>query len=349
MINQVLLSFEGSFKEHREDLSAILLTSDRYLWLGSDETSTIERLSYLDDGNFAKHKHYRVRDFIELPDLDKAMEIDIEGLASDGNYLWFTGSHSYKRKKPKQTGDDKKDIRRLAKIATEPNRYVIGRIPLVDGELRKSVSASGVKLTAAKLEINKKGNALIKALESDEHLGLFIRAQIAGKDNGFDVEGLAVVGERIFLGLRGPVLRGWAIILEIEFEEFAPGLLRLRKIGENETCYKKHFVNLKGLGIRDLLRDGDDFLILAGPTMDLSGPVQIYRLRDLSNLEEGVLNKPEKARDIPFGDKFDHAEGITLFNEITGEPSVMTVYDSPAKTRLVGDDGILADVFRLKR
>ena len=38
---------------------------------------------------------------------------------------------------------------------------------------------------------------------------------LPGKDNGLDVEGIAVAGPRVYLGLRGPVLRGWATIVEI--------------------------------------------------------------------------------------------------------------------------------------
>jgi hypothetical protein len=38
---------------------------------------------------------------------------------------------------------------------------------------------------------------------------------LPGKDNGFDVEGLAVFGARLFVGLWGPVLCGWAVILEL--------------------------------------------------------------------------------------------------------------------------------------
>jgi hypothetical protein len=46
------------------------------------------------------------------------------------------------------------------------------------------------------------------ALADDPHLGFFVGAMIPGKENGFDVEGLAFYQNRIFLGLRGPVLRG---------------------------------------------------------------------------------------------------------------------------------------------
>jgi hypothetical protein len=347
---QILLKFTDAFKEHRTDLSAILLTPDKRLWLGSDETSTIERLSYVDENTFGEHKHYRVSEFIDLP-APEEQEIDIEGFTYCGNYLWFTGSHSFKRKKPKPELTDAENVKRLAKVATEPNRYIIGRIPLVGGELYKSIENPAdpkEKLTAAKLEVNKQGNALMTELKEDPHIGYFVGAPIAGKSNGFDIEGIAIYQDRIFLGLRGPVLRGWAVIIEIELKEADKGLLKLKKIGEDGARYKKHFINLKGLGIRDLYLDGEDLLILAGPTMDLSGPVYIFRWRDGVKLPENGLHSPELVQPIPFGDKEDHAEGITLLNGITEKPSLLIVYDSPANSRLVGDDSIVTDVFELK-
>jgi hypothetical protein len=46
-------------------------------------------------------------------------------------------------------------------------------------------------------------------LAEDPHFEGFIRTKvIPGKDNGFDSEGLAVADDRVFIGLRGPVLRG---------------------------------------------------------------------------------------------------------------------------------------------
>jgi Protein of unknown function (DUF3616) len=349
LINQVSLMFADSFQQHREDLSAVLLTHQKHLWLGSDETSTIERLSLVDTEKFADHQQFRVAEFIDLPALEDE-EIDIEGLVYADYYLWFVGSHSYKRKNIKAENSDQKNIARLSKIEIESNRYILGRIPLVDGELRKSClhpENSNVQLSAAKLEMTKQGNLLTTALANDPHLGLFIKAEIPGKDNGFDVEGLAIYKNRIFLGLRGPVLRGWAVILEIELENSQPGLMKLRKIGEEKKGYKKHFVWLNGLGIRDLCLDGEDLLILAGPTMDLDGPVQVYRLKNGVNLRENILNNPEFVQEIPYGSQDDHAEGITLYSDVAGIPSLLVVYDSPAKNRLVGDNSVMADVFKL--
>ncbi|NJR18343.1 MAG: DUF3616 domain-containing protein [Calothrix sp. CSU_2_0] len=349
-IHQVLLKFSNSFKEHREDISAVLLSPEKHLWLGSDETSTIERLNLIDAENFAEHKQYQVTDFITLP-APSSDEIDIEGLAYNDYYLWFVGSHSYKRKKPKMDKTNAKNVQRLATIATEPNRYILGRIPLVNGELVTSSlhpKDSTRQLSAAKLEVTPMGNLLMEALADDIHLGTFIKAMIPGKDNGFDIEGIEVQGNRVFLGLRGPVLRGWAVVLELELEDGSSGLLKLSSTGENGKGYKKHFIFLNGLGIRDLCYQGKDLLILAGPTMDLDGPVQVYRLREGFDFQTDILHKPELILEVPYGNRDDHAEGMTFFGDVLGKASLLVVYDSPSKTkRVVGDADILADVFEI--
>jgi len=349
LIQQIVLSFTESFQKHRTDISGVMLINDKYLWLVSDETTTLERLSFTEKNIFGKHQQYRVADFLNLPASEEE-EIDIEGLAYTDYYLWLVGSHSYKRKKPKPDKTDEKNISRLAKVESESNRYILGRIPLIDGNLFTSGTHpqdSNLQLTSAQLEITEQGNLLMAALANDPHLGSFIKAAIPGKDNGFDIEGLAIYQNRIFLGLRGPVLRGWAIVLEIELEDSSPGIMKLVQIGAENKEYKKHFVWLNGLGIRDLCVDKTDLLILAGPTMDLDGPVQVYRWQNGVNSPENVLNYPQLVQEIPYGNRNDHAEGMTLFQDISGVTSVLVVYDSPAETRLIDDRSVTADVFQL--
>ena len=55
-------------------------------------------------------------------------------------------------------------------------------------------------------------------------------------------------------------------------------MLTLKETGENHQLYKKHFLDLNGMGIRELCLHGKDLIILAGPTMSLEGAMQIFRL-----------------------------------------------------------------------
>ncbi|MEA5505463.1 DUF3616 domain-containing protein [Halotia wernerae UHCC 0503] len=125
------------------------------------------------------------------------------------------------------------------------------------------------------------------------------------------------------------------------------GQIKLQKVGEGKQRYKKHFVWLNGSGIRDLCLDGDDLLILAGPTMVLDGKVQVYRLRNGVNMRENILNNPQLLLDLPYGNRDDRPEGITLFQDVTGVSSLLVVYDAPAQNRLVDNSGVTADVFSL--
>ncbi len=64
LISQILLRFDDNFAKHHQDLSALLLTPQKHLWLGSDETSTIERFSFVDETKFGEHKQFRVAEFL---------------------------------------------------------------------------------------------------------------------------------------------------------------------------------------------------------------------------------------------------------------------------------------------
>lgn len=351
LLNQVILRFQPELQLHREDLSALLLDPSNYLWLASDETATLERLSLGNNNEFGNHQQFPLKEYVEIPH-GEGEEVDIEGLDYADHYLWLIGSHSTKRKTVKPENSPQENADRLATIEFESNRYLLARIPLVDGQLFRTCphpEDPEKELTAAKLEQKKKGNLLTNELKDDRHLGIFLSAPIPGKENGFDLEGIAAYKNRVFLGLRGPVLRGWAVILELELKEDDPGLLKLKKIGEDDRRYKKHFLNLQGLGVRDLLVDGEDLLILAGPTMDLDGPVKVFRWQNVTDLPDESLSEPAEILDVPFGNRDDHAEGITLFEPIAQQPSLLIVYDSPCKaTRLQDPDGVLADVFSLQ-
>jgi hypothetical protein len=304
-------------------------------------------------------------------------EIDIEGFYLDGDMLWLTGSHSSKRKKPKR-GDA--DAARLAGIGTDANRFLVARIP-VDGRRPVAAMADSRRpqqtLRAAALPLSAgdggPGNAIVRALADDAHLGPFVRRLAAeageerdplpGKDNGFDIEGIAVRGDRVYLGLRGPVLRGWAIILKIRPEDDGAGGLRLAAHSAGRQVIK-HFVYLGGMGVRDLAFDGDDLLILAGPTMDVDGTQAVWRLARPHELKPDSLTgttgsdawdegRLDRLFDLPTVETGDRAEGLCRFDH-AGERAVLVAYDQTSPARHLPDESgkptpeaVYLDLFRL--
>lgn len=350
LFTRVLLDFEAEAEEIVSDISAAAFSNDGSLWVGSDEMIGVERLSSVGCHSYGEHQRFLLQDYIDLFNTDD--EIDIEGMDFADGYLWLTGSHSTKRKKPKKD-DLEENLERMATITTDLNRFILARIPIVNGKPIKSFSPQEDKsLSAACLQTTEERNILFETLKEDRHLKPFIEASIPSKDNGLDIEGLAVKDGRLLLGLRGPVLRGWAIIIELEPVETEPGVLGLKEITDDGAKYKKYFLDLNGLGVRELCWQGEDLLILAGPTMAIEGEMQIFRWCNAAQSEGHTIQEQDEEElfplfDLPFTIGTDHAEGLALYSCWEKEDGLMVFYDSPDPGRLKGDKQIFADVFRI--
>jgi hypothetical protein len=349
---------EKDLAKARDNVSALVVRGD-HLWLGGDEGTAIDRMTRDATGNFDSHVRFQLKDLLALPAAPKE-EIDIEGLDVDGGYLWLIGSHSAKRKKVDEELSDAENIDRLSKVEIDGNRFTLARVPLsADAEPVKRRGA----LTAARLAGDATGNLLTTALKTDRHLGRFIpekektiepdKASVRGipsKDNGFDVEGLAVSGDRVFLGLRGPVLRGWAMVIELQVTGGSDGVLSLQPIGAKGEPYVKHLLPLGGLGVREMSIHENDLLILAGPSMDLDGPVFIYRWKNALDVDGESLTSRKALRrvvTVPFAEGHDHAEGLSIVTH--NPPAVLVSYDSPGPSHLDENDPsvVKGDVFEV--
>lgn len=155
-IRQILLSFraaiapagaeppetdEEKLKEtFRGSLSAIeFADGGRTLFLGGDETveasPSLERLVHEQGARFGGQISQRVDAFFDLPSnavkKGRVQEIDIEGLAFEGETLWMVGSHSLKRSKPKPSKNLAKNLDRLATVEAEGNRFFLDRKSVV--------------------------------------------------------------------------------------------------------------------------------------------------------------------------------------------------------------------------
>jgi hypothetical protein len=114
--------------------------------------------------------------------------------------------------------------------------------------------------------------------------------------------------------------------------------------------YTKHFLHLEGMGIRDLLFDRQDLLVLAGPTMDLDGTIAVYRWPGaMQQPDAAIVHRKELQRlfDVPHGSGpttgQDKAEGMALLED----GQLLIVFDSPTDARKPDDHSIQADLYPL--
>ena len=354
-VNAVRLEFAADSLV-RSNLSGAAFTGD-WLWVAGDEACGLDRLRRLDPVGHEALRFGDVRDFplADLLDLPGAAdeEADLEGMAVADGFLLVVGSHGLKRKNAKPGRGHADNARRLAKVALDGNRRLLACLPIEPdakgepGLVRRA--QDGRK--ALRLKGDAQSNLLTRALADDVHFGPYMA--IPGKDNGFDIEGLAVDGRHMLLGLRGPVLRGWSALLEIEIEAHADDL-RLVPLDSAGTLIRKHFLQLDGLGVRDLHFSGDDLFILAGPTMVLNGDIRVFKwpaarstlaatrepVRFEETLTESVL--------LPHGRGVNRAEAICQLPPTLsgGKANWLVLYDAPGADRRDGENAVFGDLLR---
>lgn len=341
----------------KTNLSGAAFSGD-WLWVAGDEACGIDRLRRLPATGGETLRFGEVHDFplAELLDLPgpAAEEADLEGMAVADGWLWVVGSHGLKRKNARADEGHAGNARRLAKVTLDRNRRLLACLPIeADDEGRPClVAKAGDGRQALRLKGDAQHNPLIRALADDPHFGPFMG--IPGKDNGFDIEGLAVDGHRLLLGLRGPVLRGWSALLEVAVQARGDHLRLVPPDDGGTGLLRKHFLQLDGLGIRDLHFCGDDLYILAGPTMVLNGEIRLFKwpgakaalranrepVRFQAALTESVS--------LPHGRGTNRAEAICdLPLELTGgKPRWLVLYDAPGPDRRDGEHTVFGDLLR---
>ncbi|UCV04125.1 DUF3616 domain-containing protein [Dechloromonas denitrificans] len=329
--------------------------SGECLWVAGDEACGIDRLRRLDPSGsellrFGDGLSFPLSELLDLPGAADE-EADLEGMAVADGYLWVVGSHGLKRKNAKSDRDDAENAKRLAKVTLDGNRRLLACLPIEIGDDGQPCLVREAKdgRWARRLKGDAESNLLTQALADDPHIGPYLG--IPGKDNGFDIEGLVVDGNRLLLGLRGPVLRGWSALLEIALE--AKGeQLRLAPLDGSGCLIRKHFLQLEGLGIRDLQFTGNDLYILAGPTMTLDGDIRVFKW---PNAKSQLAANREPVRfeaaltellSLPHGQGTNRAEALCeLPSELAPHtPSWLVLYDAPGPDRKDGEYTVFGDV-----
>lgn len=353
--NAVRLEFATASLVH-DNLSGAAFSGD-FLWVAGDEACGVDRLRRLEPVGGETLRFGEVRDFplASLLDLPGAAdeEADLEGLAVADGYLWIVGSHGLKRKNVKPDRDHGDNAKRLAKVALDGNRRLLACLP-IEADARGEpglVRQAQDGRRALRLKGDAQANLLTRALADDPHFGPYMA--ISGKDNGFDIEGLAVDGKRLLLGLRGPVLRGWSALLEIAVEAHGDQL-RLVPLDESGTLLRKHFLQLDGLGVRDLHFSGDDLYILAGPTMVLNGDIRVFKW-PLARTVIKANREPvrfetalSESLSLPHGQGTNRAEAICALPPALadGNRRWLVLYDAPGADRRDGEHTVFGDLLR---
>lgn len=352
--NAVRLEFKADSLA-RLNLSGAAFTGE-WLWVAGDEAAGIERLQRLppvaaEALRFGAPTSFPLADLLDLPGAPDD-EADIEGLAVSDGWLWLVGSHGLKRKNAKPGKDDAANAKRLTKLSLDGNRRLLARVPIeTEDGVPRLVRQAADGRRATRLKGDAEHNQLTRLIEDDPHLGPFLA--IPGKDNGLDIEGLALAGDRLLLGLRGPVLRGWALLLEIAVTEHRDEL-RLAPLDDHGALLRKHFLQLQGRGTRDLHFVDKDLFVLAGPTMVLDGDIRLLRwpgagdtLADNSasvRFEEAL----QEAAELPHSPGGDRAEAFCAVPDALAgrEPAWLVLYDAPSASRRDGEHVVYGDLLR---
>jgi hypothetical protein len=212
---------------------------------------------------------------LALPDIDggQPREVDIEGAASDGETIWWTGSHSNKR----DNG------------AARPNRQRVFATTVNDtGEATQLAYAGRYDYLRADLvnwDTNNGHGLGANALGLAESAATGIWPE---RDDGFNIEGLAIAPDLdgLYVAFRAPLLptsaRTKALVIHAT---------NLRAVvldapaGGSQPAGSVTFaapieLDLGGRGIREISRMSDGrYLIVAGPTATANGtPPSDFRL-----------------------------------------------------------------------
>jgi hypothetical protein len=81
--------------------------------------------------------------------------------------------------------------------------------------------------------------------------------------------------------------------------------------------------------------EGDDLLLLVGPTMSLEGPAFVLRWRAAAHDNaSGVIapDRIETVAELPYRLRVDHPEGLELWPE-AGDGGLLIIYDAPPPER----------------
>lgn len=181
------------------------------------------------------------------------LELDGEGAAFSDGDVFVIGSHGHPRDR-KHKLDPNDDAEEIAAKITASSRLLRFKMPAK----RESEGRGTAGVVSSK--------RIREAIAASPILSPFADTRL--DRNGLTIEGLAVIGNRIFIGFRAPLLDGGkAAIMSLAMDAV---------FGSGSLDAQVSLLDLDGRGVRDLsVRDGN-IVILAGPSSDEDGEYAVY-------------------------------------------------------------------------
>lgn len=195
-----------------------------------------------------------------MPDKENGFELDeldTEGVAYDSGFFYVIGSHGAPRKTGKKF---------------DPSRFFIFRFKVNEQSGKPDFKFSDDFVDTKAIE---KRNTLREVIKNAQDIGPFAEKPL-NDANGANIEGIAVKGERIFLGFRGPSVGGKAFILVVDVKGVFEGSAMNPRPPKDIPLGDK-------IGIRDLAGLKTGMLILSGPAGDTSGTYSVSHWDDRSD------------------------------------------------------------------
>lgn len=247
---------QAEFKKSK-DVSGIACdssTSLPRLCLVVDDETQGAQIVLLKDGEL------RVGEYIPLTNAQfdgKPLELDAEGVAFDGGHFYVTGSFGRAR----HESDSNKEAKNKAKAAATRQIFRIA-LPTSAVDMKTGMLVEKPLITSS--------STLAGLLQNQPEIAPFYNTAL--KDNGLTIEGIAVRDQRLYIGMRGPVLGADAAVLSVATAAVFDGK-------EAQSTLHKIALGLdrsgKSRGIRDMAVYRSSILMLAGPVKDPPDDVAI--------------------------------------------------------------------------
>lgn len=231
----------------RESISGADCAPGNGLCLAANDEKNYAQFFKIGKDSLAPDKKGVLRLLPKKVDGQKMDEIDAEGVvfvpaqgAKEQSYFYVTGSHGLSR-----SGE------------FQPSRYTLFRFPVKEGSGKPTFKFSDKKV-APEIE---RTFLLAETIKANPDLAPYADETL--DRNGVTIEGISEMDGDILLGFRSPCLDGQALILRVPADEL------FRDTPPSSTVDKVRLGD--NVGIRDLTRVEDGFLILAGRSDDRRG------------------------------------------------------------------------------